>query len=98
MCLQDLPEALGLVPGGLWGHFVSYGQHEGRPHRFICGERQQLSLERLQSSKRIAMSLLRSEMPCGPLFGASAGSVLASQSSCNTTHAKAAGVLDQPLG
>ena len=74
---------------------MSYGQHEGRPHRFSCGERQQLSLERLQASKRVAMSLLRNEMPCGPLFGSGAGGVLASQSGCSTINAKADGVRDQ---
>ena len=66
---------------------MNHGQHEGRPHRFSCGERQQLSLERLQASKRVAMSLLRSEMPCVPLFGARPGSLLAPQLSCNTTKA-----------
>ena len=46
-----------------------YGQHEGRPHQFLCGERQQLALERQEASKRAAMSLLRTQMPCSPLFG-----------------------------
>ena len=84
--MQDLPEAITSVPGGLWDHFVMYGQHEGRPHQFLCGERQQLALERQQASKRAAMSLLRTQMPCSPLFGTGTGGLFAPR--CNTTVAQ----------
>jgi len=83
--MQDLPEAIALVPGGIWDHFVMYGQHEGRPHQFLCGERQQLALERQEASKRAAMSLLRTQMPCSTLFGDRRGGHFVP--SCNTTIA-----------